>query len=170
MVRERWLRRALLGAGFLGCLVGSGVAQDNQRSPWTVRLDHLCTESPEGTGRPQWNQTKVAPWSGRSDMGAVVSDGGTLFVYGGQGGAALLRVSASPKPRLTAHSPPSISYRSASRCSRCVRERILPPSELSARWQDVWSTSNGEDWTVVGLRASREHSPRSPPAWDRVPP
>ena len=141
MVPARWLRRALLWVGLLGCLVGNGVAQDNQRSPWTVRLDYVCTESPKGTGSPQWNQTKVAPWSGRSDMGAVVSDSGMLFVYGGQGGGAadspLLRVSASPNPRLTAHPPPSISCRdahrpsstvssvstrrcSASRCSLCV--------------------------------------------------
>ena len=86
-------------------------------------------------------------------MGAVVSDGGTLFVYGGQGGAALLRVSASPKPRLTAHSQPSISYRDAHHPSSTVssstrracsspvlcqpllpvRERILPPPLNSAR-------------------------------------
>jgi hypothetical protein len=58
--------------------------QDNQRSPWNKKADHVCLP---GDFDSAWEEaTAAAEFPGRSDMGCVVFDG-KVVIAGGQGGS-----------------------------------------------------------------------------------
>jgi hypothetical protein len=88
-IRAHLLRMSL---GILGCLAGMGMALTNQRSPWDAKMDNQCSGQDSVVGTAVWEEAPPAPWLGRSDLGAAVSDDGTLFIMGGQANNdALLR-------------------------------------------------------------------------------